>query len=82
MKKKTIPVEFVEINLHGHKIQIFSNKVKIYNHERIPLFDFKSIVNLKVEYLMMEGFVPRSKNVKIEIVTPAEMVDSKVETPT
>jgi hypothetical protein len=83
MKKKTIPeTEFVEINLHGYKIHIYTDKVRIFNHEKIPMFDFKSIANLKMEYLFMEGFIDRKNKIRIEIVTPADVTDTKVEAPT
>lgn len=60
--------EFEEINLHGYKIHIYSDKVKIYNHENIPNYDFKSISNRLITYLMDEAFMERKK-IKVEIAT-------------
>ena len=63
-KEKT---EFEEINLHGYKIHIYDTKVKIYNHNNIPNYDFKEISDRKLKYLMLEGFIPRKK-IRVEIV--------------
>jgi hypothetical protein len=64
-KEKT---EFEEINLHGYKIHIYDTKVKIYNHNNIPNYEFKEISDGKLKYLMLEGFIPRKK-IRVEIVT-------------
>ena len=64
-KEKT---EFEEINLHGYKIHIYDTKVKIYNHNNIPNYEFKEISDGKLKYLMLEGFIPR-KEIRVEIVT-------------
>lgn len=65
---KKIKSDFEEINLHGYKIQIFADKIKIYNDKNISFFDFKIISDQKVEYLMLEGFIPRKK-IKVEVAT-------------
>lgn len=65
---KKIKPEFEEINLHGYRIQIFIDKIKIYNDKNIPFYDFKLISDQKVEYLMLEGFIPRKK-IKVEVAT-------------
>jgi hypothetical protein len=66
---KNIKEQFEEINLHGYKIHIYENKVKIYKRDNaIENYDFKPICDRLVEYLMDEAFIPR-KNFRIEMVT-------------
>jgi hypothetical protein len=65
---KKAKTEFEEINLHGYKIHIYDDKVKIYNHNNIPNYDFREISDRKLNYLMLEGFIPRKK-IRVEIVT-------------
>jgi len=66
---KNIKTEFEEINLHGYKIHIYESKVKIYKRDNsLENYDFKSICDGLVEYLMDEAFIPR-KTFRIEMVT-------------
>lgn len=65
---KKIKTEFDEINLHGYKIHIYTDKIKIYNHNNIPFYDFKSTSDRLITYLMDELFIERKK-FKIEIAT-------------
>jgi hypothetical protein len=64
-----------EINPHGYKIIIYhdENKVKIYNHDNIPTYDFKSISDREINWLMSEGFIEKKKiRVEIATITPTE----------
>jgi hypothetical protein len=79
----SIKTDYEEINLHGYKIHIYENKVKVYNHNKLEKFDFKSICDRLVNYLMDEAFMPR-KHVKVEMVTlnevknePSSSIDSQ-----
>ena len=70
---ENIDTNFEAINLLGYKIHIYPTKIKIYNLENIPAYQFKEITNRLVNYLMDEAFVERKK-IKIEIVTFPEAV--------
>jgi len=65
--KKTDNYE--EITLMGVKIHIYEGKVRIFNDENIPFYDFKSTSDRLVQYLMDEAFIEKKKS-KIEIVSP------------
>lgn len=72
--------EYDEINPHGWRILIYKSgdKVKIYNHDNIPSYDFKPICDREIDWLMLEGFIERKK-IKIEMatITPVEEEKSK-----
>jgi hypothetical protein len=65
---KKLKTEFEEINLHGYKIHIYSDKIKIYNHDNIPMYDFKSVSDGLTTYLMDEAFIERKK-IRVEVAT-------------
>lgn len=62
-----------KIVLFGHKIHIHHNDVKtevlIFNEKSVPFYDFKSVSDLLVQYLIDEAFVEK-KSMTVKVVTP------------
>jgi hypothetical protein len=58
-----------EINLHGHKIQIYSDKVRFFKARDnfMDDFDYKAVCNHLMRYLYAEAFLQK-REYDMEIV--------------
>jgi uracil phosphoribosyltransferase len=60
-----------EITLFGHRINIYEDKLEIYNNANVPFYDFKSTADRLVQYLIDEAFIEKKK-MRVEIISPVE----------
>jgi hypothetical protein len=66
---KKAKTEYQELFLHGYKIHIYPDVLKIFNLENIPFDEFKAITDKLVRYMMDEAFIEKKK-IKIDVVVP------------
>jgi len=68
-KEKTVE----EIVLFGYKINIYNDKVEIYNNANVPFSEFKSTADFLVQYLIDEMFIEKKKT-RVEIINPSDSI--------
>jgi len=64
--------EVQKITLFGHRIDIHTDKLRIYNNANVPMYDFKETSDKLVQYLIDEMFIEKKK-IRVEIVFPEEV---------
>jgi len=68
-KEKTME----EIVLFGYKINIYNDKIEIYNAANVPFSEFKSTADFLVQYLIDEMFIEKKKT-RVEIINPSDSI--------
>jgi hypothetical protein len=62
-------LSYDEMVLHGYKLHIYTDKVRIFKSKGMSYEDFRPVSERLIRYLMDELFIPSQRKIRVEMVS-------------